>query len=135
MRWDMRVHRSIYRAAGNPHLEDTLVRYDNLATRIFCLFLDRHAGLRPTRRRARRAAARDRRRRRRARGDAGPRARRRVREGDPRGGLSAAVSHVGGPHAGCVAESARPSSARRSRPNARGLPIPNTAVVVPVASV
>jgi DNA-binding GntR family transcriptional regulator len=41
MRWDMRVHRSIYRAAGNPHLEDTLVRYDNLATRIFCLFLDR----------------------------------------------------------------------------------------------
>ncbi len=55
MRWDMRVHRTIYRATGNPHLEDTLVRYDNLATRIFCLFLDRmtdfvshveeHAGL------------------------------------------------------------------------------------------
>jgi DNA-binding GntR family transcriptional regulator len=43
MRWDMRVHRAIYRAAGNPHLEDTLVRYDNLATRIFCLFLDRMA--------------------------------------------------------------------------------------------
>jgi DNA-binding GntR family transcriptional regulator len=41
MRWDLRVHRAIYRAAGNPHLEDTLVRYDNLATRIFCLFLDR----------------------------------------------------------------------------------------------
>ena len=41
MRWDMRVHRAIYHAAGNPHLEDTLVRYDNLATRIFCLFLDR----------------------------------------------------------------------------------------------
>ena len=41
MRWDMRVHRAIYRAAGNPHLEDTLVRYDNLATRIFCLFIDR----------------------------------------------------------------------------------------------
>jgi DNA-binding GntR family transcriptional regulator len=41
MRWDLRVHRSVYRAAGNPHLEDTLVRYDNLATRIFCLFLDR----------------------------------------------------------------------------------------------
>ncbi|MFB9565782.1 GntR family transcriptional regulator [Saccharopolyspora hordei] len=41
MRWDLRVHRSIYRAAGNPHLEDTLVRYDNLATRIFCVFLDR----------------------------------------------------------------------------------------------
>lgn len=50
MRWDLRVHRAIYRAAGNPHLEDTLVRYDNLATRIFCLFLsrmpefDRHVG-------------------------------------------------------------------------------------------
>ena len=41
MRWDMRVHRAIYRAADNPHLEDVLVRYDNLATRIFCLFLDR----------------------------------------------------------------------------------------------
>jgi DNA-binding GntR family transcriptional regulator len=41
MRWDMRVHRAIYRAAGNPHLEDVLVRYDNLATRIFCIFLDR----------------------------------------------------------------------------------------------
>ncbi|WP_188987529.1 GntR family transcriptional regulator [Saccharopolyspora thermophila] len=41
MRWDLRVHRSVYRAAGNPHLEDTLVRYNNLATRIFCVFLDR----------------------------------------------------------------------------------------------
>lgn len=41
MRWDMRVHRTIYRATGNPHLEEVLVRYDNLATRIFCLFLDR----------------------------------------------------------------------------------------------
>jgi len=41
MHWDLRVHRAIYRAAGNPHLEDTLVRYNNLATRIFCLFLDR----------------------------------------------------------------------------------------------
>ncbi|MEV4729812.1 GntR family transcriptional regulator [Saccharopolyspora sp. NPDC049426] len=41
MQWDLRVHRSIYRAAGNPHLEDTLVRYNNLATRIFCVFLDR----------------------------------------------------------------------------------------------
>ncbi|PXY23331.1 GntR family transcriptional regulator [Prauserella sp. PE36] len=43
MHWDLRVHRAIYRAAGNPHLEDTLVRYHNLATRIFCLFLDRIA--------------------------------------------------------------------------------------------
>ena len=41
MRWDLRVHRAIYRAAANPHLEDVLVRYNNLATRIFCLFLDR----------------------------------------------------------------------------------------------
>ncbi len=41
MRWDLRVHRAIYIAAGNPHLEDVLIRYDNLATRIFCLFLDR----------------------------------------------------------------------------------------------
>jgi len=41
MRWDLRVHRAIYRATGNPHLEDVLIRYDNLATRIFCLFLDR----------------------------------------------------------------------------------------------
>ena len=41
MRWDMTVHRAIYRAASNSHLEDALIRYDNLATRIFCLFLDR----------------------------------------------------------------------------------------------
>lgn len=41
MRWDLRVHRSVYRAGGNPHLEDTLVRYNNLATRIFCVFLER----------------------------------------------------------------------------------------------
>jgi DNA-binding GntR family transcriptional regulator len=41
MRWDLTVHRAMYRASGNPHLEDVLVRYDNLATRIFCLFLDR----------------------------------------------------------------------------------------------
>jgi DNA-binding GntR family transcriptional regulator len=41
MRWDLAVHRAIYRAAGNPHLEDVLIRYDNLATRIFCHFLDR----------------------------------------------------------------------------------------------
>ena len=41
MRWDLTVHRAIYRAAGNPHLEDVLIRYGNLATRIFCLFLGR----------------------------------------------------------------------------------------------
>ena len=40
MRWDLTVHRAIYDAALNPHLRDVL-RYDNLATRIFCLFLDR----------------------------------------------------------------------------------------------
>ena len=34
MRWDLTVHRTIYRASRNPHLEDVLVRYDNLATRI-----------------------------------------------------------------------------------------------------
>ncbi|MBC3190446.1 GntR family transcriptional regulator [Pseudonocardia sp. C8] len=41
MRWDVSVHRSIYRAAGNPYLEDTLTRYYNLATRIHCMFLER----------------------------------------------------------------------------------------------
>jgi len=41
LRRDVQVHRHIYRAAGNPHLEDILVRLDNLATRIWCLFLDR----------------------------------------------------------------------------------------------
>ncbi|MFI7481644.1 GntR family transcriptional regulator [Kocuria sp. M1R5S2] len=41
MRADLTVHRLIYRAAGNAHLEETLVRLDNLATRIWCLVLDR----------------------------------------------------------------------------------------------
>ncbi|MCD5311018.1 GntR family transcriptional regulator [Kineosporia babensis] len=41
MRWDLNVHRTIYRATFNPHLEDVLIRYDNLATRIHCVFLDR----------------------------------------------------------------------------------------------
>jgi DNA-binding GntR family transcriptional regulator len=41
MRWDLTVHRAIYRAANNPHLEDVLIRYANLATRIHCMFLDR----------------------------------------------------------------------------------------------
>ncbi|GLY29203.1 GntR family transcriptional regulator [Kineosporia sp. NBRC 101731] len=40
MRWDLGAHRAIYRATGNPYLEDTLIRYDNLATRIHCVFLD-----------------------------------------------------------------------------------------------
>lgn len=41
MRHDMAVHRLIYRAAANPHLEEILIRYDNLATRIWCLLLDK----------------------------------------------------------------------------------------------
>ncbi|WP_328767059.1 GntR family transcriptional regulator [Streptomyces sp. NBC_00286] len=41
MRQDMSLHRLIYKAAGNPHLEDVLIRYDNLATRIWCLVIDR----------------------------------------------------------------------------------------------
>lgn len=45
MRADLDVHRLIYRAAGNDHLEETLVRLDNLATRIWCLVLDRVPGV------------------------------------------------------------------------------------------
>jgi DNA-binding GntR family transcriptional regulator len=41
MSYDLSVHRSIYHAAGNPHLEETLIRLDNLATRIWCLVLDK----------------------------------------------------------------------------------------------
>lgn len=41
MVYDLAVHRLIYRATGNPHIEETLVRLDNLATRIWCLVLDR----------------------------------------------------------------------------------------------
>ncbi|MGW0816494.1 GntR family transcriptional regulator [Streptomyces viridiviolaceus] len=41
IRLDMTLHRAIYAATRNPYLEDTLIRYDNLATRIWCLFLDR----------------------------------------------------------------------------------------------
>lgn len=41
MTFDLNVHRLIYKAAGNPHLEDTLIRLDNLATRIWCLVLDK----------------------------------------------------------------------------------------------
>jgi DNA-binding GntR family transcriptional regulator len=45
MRLDLRVHRGIYTAARNPYLEDTLVHYGNLATRIWCLFVDRLPGM------------------------------------------------------------------------------------------
>ncbi|WP_258803793.1 GntR family transcriptional regulator [Pseudarthrobacter sp. NS4] len=41
MRYDITVHRLIYRAAGNAHLEDVLIRYDNLATRIWCMVLEK----------------------------------------------------------------------------------------------
>ncbi|MER6285953.1 GntR family transcriptional regulator [Streptomyces sviceus] len=41
MHLDLHVHRAIYTATHNPYLEDTLVRHDNLATRIWCLFVDR----------------------------------------------------------------------------------------------
>ena len=45
MTLDMRIHRAVYAATHNPYLEDTLVRYGNLATRIWCLFLDRLEGM------------------------------------------------------------------------------------------
>jgi DNA-binding GntR family transcriptional regulator len=41
MRLDISVHRAIYRAAGSRHLQDVLVRYDNLATRIWSVVLER----------------------------------------------------------------------------------------------
>lgn len=41
LRMDARVHQGIYAAAANPHLEDVLIRYDNLAMRIWCMVLDR----------------------------------------------------------------------------------------------
>ncbi|MBZ3906005.1 GntR family transcriptional regulator [Streptomyces griseiscabiei] len=41
MQLDLQVHRAVYAATHNPYLEDTLVRHDNLATRIWCLFVDR----------------------------------------------------------------------------------------------
>ncbi|MFJ6749302.1 MULTISPECIES: GntR family transcriptional regulator [unclassified Streptomyces] len=45
LRLDLQVHRAIYAATHNPYLEDTLVRYDNLATRVWCLFVDRLPGM------------------------------------------------------------------------------------------
>ncbi|MBM6621764.1 GntR family transcriptional regulator [Micrococcaceae bacterium RIT802] len=45
MEYDLEVHRSIYRATENHHLQETLVRLDNLATRIWCLVLDRLPGV------------------------------------------------------------------------------------------
>ena len=45
MRLDQRIHRALYVATHNPFLQDTLVSYDNLATRIWCLFLERLPGM------------------------------------------------------------------------------------------
>ncbi|TVT25128.1 GntR family transcriptional regulator [Amycolatopsis acidiphila] len=45
LRTDLELHRSLYRCAHNPFLEDTLVHYDNLATRIWCLFAPRLRGM------------------------------------------------------------------------------------------
>jgi DNA-binding GntR family transcriptional regulator len=41
MELDTRVHRFIYRCAGNPYMEATLARYYNLSLRIWYLVLDR----------------------------------------------------------------------------------------------
>jgi len=41
MALDARIHRFIYRCAGNPYLEETLGRYFNLSLRIWYLVLDR----------------------------------------------------------------------------------------------
>jgi DNA-binding GntR family transcriptional regulator len=41
LRRDVYVHREIYRASGNPHLEQILIGLDGHATRIWCLFLER----------------------------------------------------------------------------------------------
>ena len=41
MALDTRVHRFIYRCAGNPYMEETLGRYFNLSLRIWYLVIDR----------------------------------------------------------------------------------------------
>ena len=41
MERDLEVHRLIYRSVDNPHLTETLVRLDDLATRIWCLVIPR----------------------------------------------------------------------------------------------
>ncbi|WP_309133130.1 GntR family transcriptional regulator [Brevibacterium sp.] len=41
MERDLDVHRLIYSAVENPHLKESLVRLDDLATRIWCLVLPR----------------------------------------------------------------------------------------------
>ncbi len=41
MVFDLEVHRSIYSASGNKHLEEDLLKYGNLATRIWCMVIHR----------------------------------------------------------------------------------------------
>lgn len=41
MEFDLGVHRAIYKAVGNPYLQETLNRLDNLATRLWWSVLDR----------------------------------------------------------------------------------------------
>ncbi|MGV9363990.1 GntR family transcriptional regulator [Amycolatopsis sp. NPDC003731] len=45
LRTDLALHRAIYRCVHNPFLEDTLIQYDNLATRIWCVFVPRLSGM------------------------------------------------------------------------------------------
>jgi len=45
MRVDLEAHRALYAATHNPYLEDTLVHYDNLANRIWCMFIQRLPGM------------------------------------------------------------------------------------------
>ncbi|KOX13309.1 GntR family transcriptional regulator [Nocardiopsis sp. NRRL B-16309] len=45
LRADVSVHRAIYRCVYNPFLQDTLVTYDDLATRIWCVFIPRLSGV------------------------------------------------------------------------------------------
>jgi DNA-binding GntR family transcriptional regulator len=45
MRMDLLAHRAVYAATHNPFLEDTLLRYDNLANRIWCLLIPRLPGM------------------------------------------------------------------------------------------
>jgi len=45
LRADAAIHRTIYRAAANPYLQDALIRYTNLSARIWCLVMDRLDGV------------------------------------------------------------------------------------------
>ncbi|MGW4488212.1 GntR family transcriptional regulator [Amycolatopsis sp. NPDC004368] len=45
LRTDLELHRAIYGCVHNPFLEATLIHYDNLATRIWCVFLPRLRGM------------------------------------------------------------------------------------------